>query len=540
MSDPSGAQEALKALVKDRFRVADLQQVLRPLGLSVSGRKAVLVDRVLASLAGTSVSAAQQAHAERLVRDVAKRQSDEAASRAATRQLTQRPTGAAATAASSMVRGVGPMEAEVRSRTVDADPFWTTLGNNVLGELVLPTQLRPAAMYNHVQTLERNFTLTPEQVRTMRQADHQLQAVCVSLSDDVRERFNWPCHAELRVNLTNVPNVPTRTQNGRLGKGGRDSPANIGPFCHAGDNRLVAVGIDTRQFAIQVRLVRRRLLPEVRELVSPKRSFEHYRNYAHECCVGTGDEEDQDDDFEVENPNTTVSVLCPVSGARICTPARFQDCKGLACFDLDNFLQLNSTGRKWACPMCPATGPVSAIYVDHFLKRIIETLDAEERGTAGAAATAIELTPDGRWRPAGRALEAPWRPPPSDQAPARSASSADAGGKDREQPDEAEATVDHRAQRPSDDDGQKPSSSSCAGEGGGAPSPHNDVIVIDDSDDEGGGGGGAGGRGGGRRGPESSGAQGRYVSTEEDEYLRAVAALFPNLDEPEREPDGCI
>ncbi|XP_003739939.1 uncharacterized protein LOC100899911 [Galendromus occidentalis] len=47
-----------------------------------------------------------------------------------------------------------------------------------------------------------------------------------------------------------------------------------------------------------------------------------------------------------------VSLKCPCLGTRIVTPARFEACKHLECFDLHNFLAMEEKRPKGRCPIC--------------------------------------------------------------------------------------------------------------------------------------------------------------------------------------------
>ncbi len=45
-----------------------------------------------------------------------------------------------------------------------------------------------------------------------------------------------------------------------------------------------------------------------------------------------------------------LSLKCPLTGMRMKRPARFAQVPGLACFDLEPFLDLAQRTRKWQCP----------------------------------------------------------------------------------------------------------------------------------------------------------------------------------------------
>ena len=54
----------------------------------------------------------------------------------------------------------------------------------------------------------------------------------------------------------------------------------------------------------------------------------------------------------IEQTAITVSLKCPITQQAIRLPARGRDCKHIQCFDLENFLIMNSRKASWSCPVC--------------------------------------------------------------------------------------------------------------------------------------------------------------------------------------------
>ena len=54
----------------------------------------------------------------------------------------------------------------------------------------------------------------------------------------------------------------------------------------------------------------------------------------------------------IEQTAITVSLKCPITQQAIRLPARGRDCKHIQCFDLENFLTMNSRKESWSCPVC--------------------------------------------------------------------------------------------------------------------------------------------------------------------------------------------
>lgn len=71
---------------------------------------------------------------------------------------------------------------------------------------------------------------------------------------------------------------------------------------------------------------------------------------------------------------TVLSLRCPLSGARMRTPARFAPVGGLAAFDLDTFLDLAARSRKWQCPHSMRALPVQELMLDAYLSCILPRL----------------------------------------------------------------------------------------------------------------------------------------------------------------------
>ena len=70
-----------------------------------------------------------------------------------------------------------------------------------------------------------------------------------------------------------------------------------------------------------------------------------------------------DDDDELQVGATVLSLRCPLLGSRIRTPGRFAEVPGLACFDLEAFLDSAARTRKWQCPTSMAHTSVHSLMV---------------------------------------------------------------------------------------------------------------------------------------------------------------------------------
>ena len=107
----------------------------------------------------------------------------------------------------------------------------------------------------------------------------------------------------------------------------------------------------------------------------------------HSMCVvqagtGKGDADEDDDDDGLEVCVTEFSLRCPLSGSRICTPARFAGVGGLTAFDLDTFLGMVKRSKKWQCPHSMRNLPMQDLMIDGYLSRILPRLQVKASTTA--------------------------------------------------------------------------------------------------------------------------------------------------------------
>ena len=180
-----------------------------------------------------------------------------------------------------------------------------------------------------------------------------------------------------------------------MGKAGRDPPVTIpvGATAREGNNRLLVQCQDQRSFSVLIRVVQRRTLQEVRDMVPPVASLPMSQKFLQLTLGGGGRGDDSDDDIMVQD-NAVLSLRCPISGLVCKTPARTRNCRGMAVFDLDTYLELNSKVRKWTCPHCGVAGRPNDIIIDGYLTRILGVLRVQESDVSR-----VEVEPNGRWRP---------------------------------------------------------------------------------------------------------------------------------------------
>ena len=146
----------------------------------------------------------------------------------------------------------------------------------------------------------------------------------------------------------------------------------------------------------------------VKRLVEAPEEASHYQNYE-ECLVrmqgllSFGD----DDDLLLASATGTqsMSLLCPLSRARIEVPARGKMCRHIGCFDLATYLaiQRGAGGRAtWVCPMCSQALPMGEIVLDTFVESVIKNTMKGRREIES-----VELFANGSWKVVDDAMLAP-------------------------------------------------------------------------------------------------------------------------------------
>ncbi|XP_058098641.1 E3 SUMO-protein ligase SIZ1-like isoform X2 [Magnolia sinica] len=277
-----------------------------------------------------------------------------------------------------------------------ADPFSVTVTDLLLPVKMTASNL-PTDGTNPVQNVEETFQLTRADRDLLQKTDHDLQAWCILLNDKVSFRMQWPQHTDLQVNGMPI-RVTNRPGSQLLGINGRDDGPAITTCCREGVNKISLSGCDARIFCMGVRIVRRKTVLEVLNLVPKVSDGERFEEaLARVCrCLGRGaaaENADSDSDLEVVADSVTVNLRCPMSGSRMKVAGRFKPCVHMGCFDLETFVELNQRSRKWQCPICLKNYSLENVIIDPYFNRITSLMkDCRED------VTEIDVKPDGSWR----------------------------------------------------------------------------------------------------------------------------------------------
>ncbi|KAK4772149.1 hypothetical protein SAY86_013924 [Trapa natans] len=271
-----------------------------------------------------------------------------------------------------------------------ADPFWESVANPLI-PVNLPFTSIPYVGSNPMQSVEKTFQLTRVDRDLLL---HDVQAWCILLNDTVPFRMHWPQSADLHVNGIIVRAI-NRPGSQLLGANGRDDGPIITPFVKDGINKISLSWGDARKFCMGVRIVKRRTVQQILNLIPKESEGEKFEDaLARVCrCVGGGGATDADSDIVVVADWFTVNLRCPMSGLRMKVAGRFKPCAHMGCFDLEVFVEMNQSTRKWQCPICLKNYSLENVIIDPYYNRITTMMRHCLEDV-----TEIDVKPDGSWR----------------------------------------------------------------------------------------------------------------------------------------------
>ncbi|CAH2065357.1 unnamed protein product, partial [Thlaspi arvense] len=284
-------------------------------------------------------------------------------------------------------------------RLTRADPFWLTVAHPLFPVRLTTTNI-PTDGTNPIQSVDRTFQITRTDKDLLVKQEYDVQAWCMLLNDKVLFRMQWPQYAELQVNGVPVRAI-NRPGSQLLGANGRDDGPVITPCIRDGINKISLSGCDSRSFCLGVRLVKRKTLQQVLNMIPEEAKGEPFDDALARVrrCIGGGagnDNADSDSDIEVVADFFGVNLRCPMSGSRMKVAGRFKPCVHMGCFDLEVFVELNQRSRKagiWQCPICLKNYSLEHMIVDPYFNRITSKMrHCDEEFTE------IEIKPDGSWR----------------------------------------------------------------------------------------------------------------------------------------------
>ncbi|KAG5391077.1 hypothetical protein IGI04_032618 [Brassica rapa subsp. trilocularis] len=155
---------------------------------------------------------------------------------------------------------------------------------------------------------------------------------------------------------------------------GPQCPTNVTSLLNAGSNLLQTIGCFGGSYFIIIALFDTISLPANPLLKDYVRSEVTESNS--DCDV-------------IEGPSR-ISLSCPISRTRFKLPVKGHACKHLQCFDLWNYVKINTRIPSWRCPHCNQSVCYTDIRVDQNMRKILEE--------AGRNATDVVISSDGSWK----------------------------------------------------------------------------------------------------------------------------------------------
>ncbi|KAE8677227.1 E3 SUMO-protein ligase SIZ1 [Hibiscus syriacus] len=277
-----------------------------------------------------------------------------------------------------------------------ADPFWLTIAHPLFPVKLAVTNV-PTDGTNPMQSVEKTFQITRADKDLLTKQEYDVQAWCMLLNDKVPFRMQWPQYANLQVNGVPVRAI-NRPVSQLLGANGRDDGPIITPCTKDGINKITLTGCDARVFCFGVRIVKRRSVQQILNMIPKENDGEHLEDALSRVrrCVGSGtatDNGDSDSDLEIVADFFGVNLRCPMSGSRMKVAGRFKPCVHMGCFDLEVFVELNQRSRKASNNINMFNYSLENVIIDPYFNRITSKMR-----NCGEDITEIEVKPDGTWR----------------------------------------------------------------------------------------------------------------------------------------------
>jgi|LauGreDrversion4_2_1035121.scaffolds.fasta_scaffold380160_1 hypothetical protein len=104
-------------------------------------------------------------------------------------------------------------------------------------------------------------------------------------------------------------------------------------------------------------------------------SLEHYRQFSPDECKMKICQMLERSGIEKEN----VNLKCSFSSSIMETPVRGNKCQHINCFDLSHFLTYAKSTKSWKCPICKNLTYFADLYIDTFMKNIIEEFKTQKK-----------------------------------------------------------------------------------------------------------------------------------------------------------------
>ncbi|XP_055690592.1 zinc finger MIZ domain-containing protein 1 isoform X2 [Lutzomyia longipalpis] len=245
--------------------------------------------------------------------------------------------------------------------------------------------LQPFRLEHNLAVSNHVFQLKPNVYGTlMSRADLELQLKCFH-HEDRQMNTNWPASVQVSANA-----IPLIIDRGEPKMSHR--PLYLKAVCQPGRNTIqitVSACCCSHLFVLQLvhrpsirhvlqGLLRRNLLAAEHCVNKIKCHFQQVAATTNRPPDGAEAANPQNGDNPADTPSQTVTLKCPITFKKISLPARGQECRHLACFDLESYLQINCERGSWRCPICNKSALTETLEVDQYMWAILNSLSTQD------------------------------------------------------------------------------------------------------------------------------------------------------------------
>ncbi|WCJ26375.1 E4 SUMO-protein ligase PIAL2 [Euphorbia peplus] len=231
-----------------------------------------------------------------------------------------------------------------------------------MGHILVSLEVKPGfgAYVVDFHILKNTMTSPHEKIRLfVAQIDNTETSACIISPQQVSFLLNGKAvEKRTNVQMDTGPQIPT----------------NVNGMLKYGTNLLQAVGDFNGHYIIAVAFMSAMPLSDTIVL----------QDYVQADVAAS----DPDSDI-IEGPSR-VSLNCPISYTRIRTPVKGQSCKHLQCFDLRNFVDINSRRPSWRCPHCNQNACYTDLRIDQNIDKVLKEV--------GEDVSDVIISADGSWK----------------------------------------------------------------------------------------------------------------------------------------------
>ncbi|SCU88713.1 LAMI_0D11078g1_1 [Lachancea mirantina] len=395
-----GLHQEIESCIEEmeRLKVAELKSVSRSIGLSLSGRKADLQDRLRAYLKNSCrVGFIDPWRPKSVLILIGKaRQGDALPNYEAIWQSLKsgafrhpvatghQPVGTLGAPDSPVILNnipTGPKK-NMLALKFQESPFYR------LKRMVNQSpKLAPRNTGRGVCTLK--FSLNQHEAEILRRGSQfRLYLFCGLLGNlDARAEvpIQFPHPNEIRFNEVQVKDNVRGLKN----KVGTAKPADLTPYLvHAGsENTLQLIYAFTKEdYMIYCYLVEVIPVEEILKTVLDHPKIVKLATLQY-LKKSIGEDEDQD----LVATSTVMTLQCPISYCRMKYPCKSLQCQHLQCFDAMSFILSQQQIPTWQCPVCQKVLKIEDLAICEFVDEVIKQCDEEVEQ--------IEISSDGSWVP---------------------------------------------------------------------------------------------------------------------------------------------